>query len=260
MGENNFNEKSLVRIPDSVDNAVRNLTDKPTATIGETISDCFFLVFGGINQKAALKRARYSNELEEFKRELERKINDIPEERRLEANFHTICTALDNMKYCVEEKALKDMFSSLIANSLNSDKEQYVHPSYGEVIKQMTSLDALIFAEMNKQAANPIIKVIGKLKGGGSIVLSKNLISSTLGTIEAVAASLDNLSRLKLIDITFESYYSNEVIYDMLKRQPHIEMEIKRCESSKNENWSIEIKKGFISITEYGSNFFSACN
>ena len=45
-------KKSLinVEIPDSVDNAVKNLTDKPSANIGQTFADCWFLVFGGITQ------------------------------------------------------------------------------------------------------------------------------------------------------------------------------------------------------------------
>src|SRR5574344_422848 len=106
-----------IKLPDSIDNAVKNLTDKPTATIGDVISDCLFLVFGGIGQMAALKRAKYSFELEHFKTELEEKLNAIPEEKRIEPNMHTICTALDSMRFCVEEKELRDMFATLIANS-----------------------------------------------------------------------------------------------------------------------------------------------
>lgn len=36
----------LPELPDSIDNAVKNLTDKPTQGIGQTFSDLWFLVFG----------------------------------------------------------------------------------------------------------------------------------------------------------------------------------------------------------------------
>lgn len=262
MSDNNNIKKSIINIevPDSIDNAFKNLTDKPAATLGEIISDCFFLVFGRINQKAELKRVKYAIELEEFKKELETKINDIPEEKRVDANTHTICTALDNMKYCVEEKELRDMFSSLIANSINSDKESLVHPSYGEVIKQMASLDAMLFKELNSQDINPIIRIIKKTEDNGKLNLSKCLILPCLGTIDAVAASLDNLSRLKLIDVVFESYYKDERIYESMKTQQHIHAEIQKCKSMIEANSKIDYKKGYISITEYGENFYNACN
>lgn len=33
----------LLELPDSIDNAVKNLTDKPTQGIGQTFSDLWFL-------------------------------------------------------------------------------------------------------------------------------------------------------------------------------------------------------------------------
>lgn len=177
-------------MPESVDNVVKNLTDKPTATIGETISDCIYLVFGGISQKAALKRAKYAIELEHFKTELEDKLNAVPEDKRIEPNTQVICTALDNMRFCVEEEKLRDMFSSLIANSINSDKTNLVHPSYGEIIKQMTSLDASIFLWLSKQDFLPIMKIKCKsLSGIGERNLSNSLIWEDWGNTDKVAVS-----------------------------------------------------------------------
>ena len=39
-------------LPESVDNAIKNVTDLPTQGIGQTLSDCWFLAFGGISQLA----------------------------------------------------------------------------------------------------------------------------------------------------------------------------------------------------------------
>lgn len=249
-----------IKLPDSIDNAVKNLTDKPTATIGDVISDCLFLVFGGIGQMAALKRAKYSFELEHFKTELEEKLNAIPEEKRIEPNMHTICTALDSMRFCVEEKELRDMFATLIANSINTDKEAFVHPSFGEIIKQMTSLDAVIFKAMTKQTVLPVLrlKIVYKSRGQGS--LSRNLIWDDWNSIDRVAASLDNLTRLKLIDISYEEFYTDETRYDRLREKKHIAKEFEKLQVFANKfQGKVDFDKGIIRITEFGKNFISAC-
>lgn len=263
MSDQNTTKNSLINIelPESVDNVVKNLTEKPTATIGETISDCLYLVFGGISQKAALKRAKYAIELEHFKTELEDKLNAVPEEKRIEPNTQVVCTALDNMRFCVEEEKLRDMFSSLIANSINSDKTNLVHPSYGVIIKQMTSLDASIFVWMSEQRLLPIMKIKKESASGISeLDLSKSLIWKDWGNIDKVAASLDNLQRLKLIDISFDSYYTDEKVYEYLKQCPHIAALIKMYESRINEGWKMKFSNGIIRITEFGNNFLSACS
>ena len=57
MENKNTINNSLVNIevPDCVDKTLKNLTDKPSTTLGQVLSDCLFLVFGGISQKLLLK-------------------------------------------------------------------------------------------------------------------------------------------------------------------------------------------------------------
>lgn len=52
MSDNETKVSILPKVPKSIDNALENLTDLPTKGIGQTIADCWYLVFGGISQKA----------------------------------------------------------------------------------------------------------------------------------------------------------------------------------------------------------------
>ena len=45
---NKFSLIGLPDVPDSVDSAVKNLTDETTKNIGQTFGDLWYLVFGGI--------------------------------------------------------------------------------------------------------------------------------------------------------------------------------------------------------------------
>ena len=95
-------DPSLIKfpeLPDSIDNAVKNLTDKPTQRIGQTFSDLWFLVFGGITQAADKRRMKYAHDLELYGQELSQSIAAIPEENLTEPNIQTTAQALENSKY-----------------------------------------------------------------------------------------------------------------------------------------------------------------
>lgn len=91
----------------------------PSKNVGQTLSDCWFLVFGGISQLAEKRKLKYAKDLEEFKQSLSSKITSIPKENRVEANTQIVMPALENAKYCVEEPSLREMFANLISSSLD---------------------------------------------------------------------------------------------------------------------------------------------
>lgn len=130
------NNKSIinVEIPTSVDNTITNLTDKPTKNIGSTLADIWFLVFGGIGQMAEKRKLRYAVELEKYNKELNKKLSEIPLDKRVEPDTQVIAPALEASKYCAEKEVLRKVFVNLIASSMNSDKSKKVHPIFTDII------------------------------------------------------------------------------------------------------------------------------
>ena len=247
-------------MPESIDEAVKNLTGKPTETIGQVLSDCLFLVFGGISQKAELKRVKYAFALKEFTKELEKKVESIPEERRLEPNTHTVCTALESMRYCVEEVELRNMFSTLIANSLDKEMHEIVHPSYGDIIKQLTSYDAKLILWMKKQEAIPAIRFRVNIKGKNEYLqLPTIYIEYGEDTIEMLQVSLENLSRLKIIDLNLDTSYSDKQLYENIKKMKKYNEDKTSVESQIEENKKLDDVLGSIEISQFGRKFIDAC-
>lgn len=72
MGDESKKNIGLVsaELPECVDNAITNLTDKPTKSIGDTVSDIWFLVIGGVGQFAEKRKLKYAIELEKYNKEL----------------------------------------------------------------------------------------------------------------------------------------------------------------------------------------------
>lgn len=139
-------KKSLIDlVPDSVDNAVKNITDKPTQGIGTTLADIWYLVFGGISQAAEKRKLKYSYALQEFENELKENISKIPEQNKTDPDIQVIAPALEASKYCIEKETLRSMFSKLISSSMNTNKQKYSHPIFTDIIKSMSEFDAKVF-------------------------------------------------------------------------------------------------------------------
>lgn len=157
MGEN---KNALINlIPETIDNATKNLSDPITKSIGATLDDIWYLVFGGISQTANMRRLKYASELQKFEEEIKEKVFRIPEDKLVEPDMQIIGPILDASKYCVEKIDIRQMFSTLIESSLNIDYCGYVHPSYVEIIKQMSPLDARIFKIIMSATRRPIISI-----------------------------------------------------------------------------------------------------
>lgn len=135
--------KNLINIiPDSVDNALKNISNDTAHAIGQTLSDCWFLVFGGLSQLANKRKIKYANELEQFRQSLEAKISSIPVENQMEPDMQLVMPAFENAKYCLDQKILQEMFANLISASSDDRRNPFVHPIFAEILKTLTPLDA----------------------------------------------------------------------------------------------------------------------
>lgn len=142
-------KKSLIDlVPDSVDNAVKNITDKPTQNMGTTLADIWYLVFGGISQAAEKRKLKYSYALQKFEKELKEKISKIPEDKLIEPDIQIVAHALETSKYCIEKKELREMFANLISSSMNSEKKELVHPIFTNIIMHLSTSEALFLKDL----------------------------------------------------------------------------------------------------------------
>lgn len=103
---------------------------------GERLADIISLVFTPVIKV----KAKRDKNIELFLKELEKEVDKIPENRIKEPSVHIIAPILEDVfKYYHEEDYLRCMFAKLIASAM--DKNNTVHPSYVEVIKQISRYD-----------------------------------------------------------------------------------------------------------------------
>jgi len=200
-------------VPDSINNAAKNLTDLPSKGIGQTLSDCWYLIFGGISQVADKRRIKYAIELEKYKKELEVSLNKVPKINRREPSTQIIMSALEESKYCIEEDTLRKLFVTLLTSS--TDTRKIVHPSFPSIIRQMSPDDAKLLSSFKPNELYPLGD-IGLFKEDGSrIILKSNILlsGSTLLSEDKISVSISSLIHLGMIQIPFDAFLPDQNIH-----------------------------------------------
>lgn len=261
MSENNANKNSVVNLelPDFIEHAGENLTRQVTVNAGQTFGDIWYLVFGGISQLAEKRKLKYAVELDRFKKELEEKIEQIPQEKRVEANMQTVGPALENSKYCMESEEIRKAFANLISRSLHQDYSKYVHPSFADMLKQMSPIDAQNLAIFRTQKSYPICDIHYTKKGssGYNVIFNNLFLANTEQTnYDLQTKSISSLIRFGLVDIPEISSLANQTLYDEFETNSiYLSMKMGIPE----EMGTVTLKKKKIDITPLGEMFIKAC-
>ncbi|MFQ9581913.1 MAG: DUF4393 domain-containing protein [Blautia hansenii] len=227
--------------------------------VGKTFADLWFLVFGGISHAANKKRMKFSAAVEKYHDELEDSIGNIPPERICEPSFQTTAQALENSKYCITSEYLRKMFVKLIAGTMDAKFEPYTHPSFPEIIKQMSPLDAELLSTFKTSSSQPIANFILSYQNGTEQPVEQYIFFDINGSHSYhYAASISSLERFGLLSIDFSQWLSKPSAYDIFTNFPyfkHLQSEYKNKESGA----VIEIEKGVCRITPLGIHFIKSC-
>lgn len=247
-----------LELPDSVSNILENTTGELTANAGKTFGDIWFLIFGGISQAADKRRAKYAHDLSVYHQELTASITKIPIDKRLEPSLQITAQALENSKYCIEEKELREMFTSLISNSMNSDFLQTIHPSFAEIIKQMSVVDAKVLKKFKLSFPSdiPICNYHMETPGkqGYKIIFENVFLELPEIDLKICSTSISSLKRLGLIQIPEGIFLQNEKCYDIFTQHPQF-----LFLENKYPNNKILIDKRVASLTPLGKSFIKVC-
>ncbi len=259
MSENTTNNSLInAELPPSVDNALQNLTDKPSLTIGAILSDLLDLTFGPISYWAAKARIKRTLDLEQFRVKVLTSADKIPLEKLTEPSLRIIAQALEDSKYCISEDALQDMLVSLISNSMNADLSNRIHPSFSGMIKQMSPLDAKIITLFKNERLPglPVCQYCVMLPGitYAPPIPEHIFLEIPEGAVTPNSVSLESLSRFGLITISYFEFLHDITMYEKFATHPfYIDLQ-KLCPVEK-----VTIKKGIVKLTSLGRSFVDVC-
>lgn len=244
--------------------AVSNLTNPPTKVAGALLADFINLAVGGIHYasiKAELKRQK---KFEDFKANIQKGVDNIPTEHKVESRESIIGPALEKAKYFMNEDEIREMFEKLIVNSFDSRKIEKIHPSFSDIIQQMSPIDAQNLKCFSVEENLPICEIIEIFENKGQKTLQTNIFCSNefCDSIEQQSISMSSLSRMGLISIAYDEYLTNAELYKIFDSLPivrYYKNYIEYLNKSNNTNLKIELQKGVAKLTPVGKAFIDVC-
>lgn len=184
--------------------------------IGQTVSDMWYSIYGyKWSEKRQKKEIEVAHNVEKFKEEITNKSAQIPDENRIEPDIDVIGSTLESARFRINKDEIRDMFSNLIVSAMDSSKADDIHPSFSEMIKMLSPLDAQNLYYLYHNKDETISKIIINFeKGGYQEVYTHIYLGNPECKInELIEPSIDNLIRLKLVNVSYTEYKTAENAY-----------------------------------------------
>ena len=247
-------------IPDCVDKPLEQILVPASKSIGESLSDIWYLVVGGrISLARNKKELEYDQKFRKFKEEVLKEADSVPEERRVDPDFRIAAQALEDSIYCLNVDELREMFVKLLGKTVDKSAQDLLHPSYPNIIKQMSPLDAKLLTMLKRNPRIPIVNYISKRKGNtGFRMIQRDVILSE--RIQAdefhIAMSISALRQWGIISVNNGEWFTDDSQYEIF-RQSEFFASITKEHAQYNE--SVEIQKGICELTSFGRAFTHCC-
>ena len=130
-----------------------NFLASPQAGPIKTLNSLWYLALGNIDEKAEDKKYKRALEREatnvhKFKEEAVKYILEIKPEDLKDPDFSLAGPIIEATKYYMGNKEIRSYFSRLLAASMDRSKENTIHPSYVETVKQISSNEAMLLNQL----------------------------------------------------------------------------------------------------------------
>ncbi|MEG0260549.1 MAG: DUF4393 domain-containing protein [Lysinibacillus sp.] len=244
-------------------------------SVGNTVSGIWDLAIGNqVSLWLKKQEVKQIQNFEEFVALTQNEISLIPAENLIEPELHLLGPILEASKYSLNSEELRKIFAKLVASCLDSTSVDILHPSYIEIVKQLSPNDAALLASASNEYVWPIISLglsedsnkEGKFSLDYSIsyapLYEHILPTEGTGDYLGVTVIIDNLLRLGLITITYESSLVSDGVYNYIDNHPsYKDAQSKLVEAQSNNKPfnSVKVNKGILRFTELGKNFQKIC-
>lgn len=192
------------------------------------------------------------------------KLENVASDKIIPPNPHIAGPAVEALRFTAQETELREMFSTLLANSINTDKNDAVHPAFVDIIKSMNNIDALILRALVNHSPSALIDIgfaYGKDKNSNISYVARNVTllgeEAKLEDPWLSLSSIENLERMGLCVIIKSHSLSDELFYNLILENKDVKERIEQhtIDGIKQLN----LTKGAVEITQFGRMFVSSC-
>lgn len=211
-----------------------------------------------------------------------RQLQDVSPEKIITPDRFIVVPLLRDMNYAIDSEVICQLYASLLATNMNSDTKNMAHPSFIQIIEQLSPLDAKAMDVVGfLKTYQPLIRIFaceeqpiqdermfacdmpefGDAKKKIPLFSHYSFpINGLETTAEERGFVIQNLNRLGLINIDYREHIINVEQYKPLYNDL-LESSLYRnfMEETKQKGLNLQLTDGYTSPTDFGRLFFSAC-
>ncbi|WP_412160837.1 DUF4393 domain-containing protein [Curtobacterium flaccumfaciens] len=207
--------------------------------------------------------------------DLARKLHDIPEEDLQPPKRSVAGPAFEGLGHVIDEPDLRELYLELLARAVDGKYAEAAHPSFVEVIRQLTSEEALLLraylSRMSGTGNFPIVTLQSTDQTGQSIErLYSHLLdfrSTNTGEPvrnESIPTYVDNWIRLGLVEVHYDAYLADPNSYEWVETRPETadarvavsEREASSAPADREvETYMLNVVQGYMTPTSFGRTF-----
>lgn len=188
---------------------------------------------------------------------LEKKLQNKDVEDIVAPESYIAVPALQAISYSMDNEVLRNMYANLLANSMDINFKDSVHPSFVDIIKQMSPNDAKIYKEIYLSKVRPIMDLSMSIDNSGQNDYLYDITWIDSFDYETIAVCISNLVRMGLIEIDNGSSYTVDSNYDLIRNKNEYIQYKQKYDNVPNVK--ISESKHFIKITALGKLFYTIC-
>lgn len=203
--------------------------------------------------------------IEKTKMILADKLKNIPIENIVTPPSYVGIPALQAISYCMDNDDLREMYAELLKTAMNKETIENVHPTYVEIIKQLSPYDAVVFKELVSVLVQPCISIFYRNIVSGESYPIQDIVAFTdleKHPLVPTQIALENLERLRLIEINKKSKSADATAYKTIKDNMQQTIEqfiIDNADNLDVNNYEIVYNENIILIRGFGQFFARAC-
>lgn len=253
--------------PSTLLKTAKDVLPKTTNVIDSTVSTLLGVVDSVLFYPLKKANLMFKYKLDSFENDLKQKTSKIPEEHFQMPKISILGPTLEALKYTIDEKMLRDMYINLLAASMDKRNDNIVHPSYIDIIKRMSPVDAKIFSSIAFEMGYiPIINPTACIKNTNRFIpgIFPEWFFPINGLdIYEISASLVRLSKLGVLELLFDRSVSDDNLYNPLRVSPILTSILNDYKSKMVYLYSdeiiIKLRKSSLYINDYGKGFAKIC-
>lgn len=193
---------------------------------------------------------------------VQEKAKTIPKEKLTEPEPYVAIPAVQQLSYCYNSEELRELYANLLVSSMNADTQNYVHPSFVDIIKQLSPMDVKALEVVKQRlSALPIVTIkrnFNKSKTFNELLVDYSIdLYPLFNDTSLLSSSLQNLNRLGIIKIRYDQMVKPDERYNVFYEDAKYKDFVSSFGGVKDTD--ITLSKGLIEFTEFGKAFCRIC-